>query len=174
MQILRKKTRRRVGTVVTAIGLVSGLFTVLANKLFDLGKSASWVLIIIALISFVVAVILIVYDVIGALHAIQTQKKEQKDFVALKNEVVEIRKQYEEFQKYIKSMEQTIGSRMVCPAGDSAFKYNSTDVTAETNLLLSQYPNSEIHIICYGRNVYGEVIDYIREKQLNVAIKIIV
>jgi len=115
-----------------------------------------------------------VYYGIAALQVYSSKKKERIDYDSFKKSVEKVGEQYAEFQKYVQSMEQTIGDKIVCPACNATFKYNSTDVTTETKSFLVKHPNAEIHIICYGRNVYGEVIDHIREKKLNVKVKIIV
>lgn len=57
----------------------------------------------------------------------------------------------------------------------SRFKYNTIDVTKELSDLLDSNKNiEEIRIICFGRSGYGDIVQHISEKSLNINVSIIV
>lgn len=58
--------------------------------------------------------------------------------------------------------------------GRSDFKYNTADVTQELISMLDQNRAiTEVRIICFGRNAYGDVVNHINEKGLETHVKIV-
>lgn len=164
-----KKIMKIVGIGGFIIGVLSGVYTIFGdNGIIMLGCK---IIFTIGLISFLIPII---YYGIGALQALSEKREEKSILQTLDNTIKQLNQQYERLQKDLENMEETIGDKIVCPAYIKTFEYNSTDVTRVTNELLERHPESEIHIICFGRNGYGDVIEHIKEKGLKVKAKIIV
>ena len=129
---------------------------------------------IIAGICSLICLSIIIWLSISALLTYISKKGEKVIIDELKRTIDNLNNQYQKFQQDSQKFVDKIGDQIVCPAYIKTFEYNSTDVTRYTNQLLEKHPNSEIHIICFGRNGYGDVIEHIREKGLKVKAKIIV
>lgn len=129
---------------------------------------------IIAGVCFLIFLLIIIWLSVSALQIYISKKDEKNALVELKKSIDNLNNQYQKFQQDSQVFVDTIGDQIVCPAHIKTFEYNSTDVTRYTNMLLEKHPASEIHIICFGRNGYGDVIEHIREKELKVKAEIIV
>lgn len=73
------------------------------------------------------------------------------------------------------SVQDDTNKKVLCPIQESSYVEDSVRVGNELCDIIDKEKNiKELHIICFGRNGFGGVIEHIVNKKINIAVKVIV
>lgn len=73
------------------------------------------------------------------------------------------------------SVQEDTNKKVLCPIQESSYVEDSVRVGNELCDIIDKEKNiKELHIICFGRNGFGGVIEHIVNKKINIAVKVIV
>lgn len=158
------------------ISMISGIIAVLAVmvEIFDQSQEIKNL----AHIIFYVSIILVIIFM-GFFVYIEISNMDEK--------IDSFEKSVEKFQELCDTIEndlQVIGNcsvqddankKNLCPIQESSYVEDSVRVGNELCDIIDKGKKlKELHIICFGRNGFGGVIEYIVNKKINIAVKVIV
>lgn len=69
----------------------------------------------------------------------------------------------------------TVIEEVLCPVRNVNYEYNTDVVTHKLEIFIGKREDiKEVHIICYGRNGYGNIVNFILSKKRGIIVKLIV